>query len=201
MHSNFRKRHVYAREGFRKGELGGISGYKPQDPNVRKLEPEGLNATCLNKINEANTLEGAISQMQSNAEKQMNPWRSKTAMTTADIQIRKKVVRFEDLNLLEKRAIKQEGPAAAPVGGERRGGLAHDAGIADRERRHCVRGLGRRAGGAEYQGSDHSRRILESFTSERYIRIRRTSSTRQRTASTQSIQEKRFSIFSASLNR
>ena len=76
-------------EGFNKGEFKGASGYKPKDPRVLKLEPEDLNAACLNEIEDVNTMEGAISQMQSNANArgEMNPWRSKTGTTELDIEM------------------------------------------------------------------------------------------------------------------
>jgi hypothetical protein len=75
-----------AREGFSKGEFRGASGYKPKDPLVLKLEPEDLNDQCLNEIVDVNTLEGAISQMQSNANGG-NPWRSRTGTTALDIEM------------------------------------------------------------------------------------------------------------------
>lgn len=75
-------------EGFTKGEFRGASGYKPRDPRVLKLEPEDLNATCLNEIEDVNTMEGAISQMQSNAHAEGgNPWRSQTGTTELDIEM------------------------------------------------------------------------------------------------------------------
>ena len=76
-----------AQEGFSKGEFRGASGYKPRDPNVLKLEPEDLNAACLNEIEDVNTMEGAILQMQSNTNNQGNPWRSKTGTTELDIEM------------------------------------------------------------------------------------------------------------------
>ena len=76
-----------AQEGFSKGEFRGASGYKPQDPRVLKLEPEDLNARCLNEIEDVNTMEGAIKQMQSNSQEQSNPWRSKTGTTELDIEM------------------------------------------------------------------------------------------------------------------
>ncbi len=51
-----------------------------------KLEPEDLNDQCLNEIEDVNTLEGAISQMQSNANGR-NPWSSKTGTTELDIEM------------------------------------------------------------------------------------------------------------------
>lgn len=75
-----------AREGFSKGEFRGASGYKPKDPRVLKLEPEDLNDQCLNEIEDVNTLEGAVTQMQSNVNER-NPWRSKTGTTELDIEM------------------------------------------------------------------------------------------------------------------
>jgi len=101
------------KEGFSKGEFRGASGYKPKDARVYKLEPEDLNEECLNEIEDVNTLDGAISQMQSNAnESSTNPWRSKTGTTEMDIEMfRNKAVKFEnislggliDLDILEKK--------------------------------------------------------------------------------------------------
>ena len=51
-----------------------------------KLEPEDLNDQCLNEIEDVNTLEGAIPQMQSNVNER-NPWRSKTGTTELDIEM------------------------------------------------------------------------------------------------------------------
>jgi len=117
-----------AKEGFSKGEFRGASGYKPKDPRVLKLEPEDLNAACLNEIEDVNTMEGAIEQMQSNADrtKEMNPcmnpsW-SKSGTTELDIEMfRKKAVKFEeltlgdiiDLDLLEKRCTTDKDDAVA----------------------------------------------------------------------------------------
>ena len=55
-----------------------------------KLEPEDLNKACLDEIEDVNTTEGAIQQMQSNAnskEKDKNSWRSKTGTTDLDIEM------------------------------------------------------------------------------------------------------------------
>lgn len=73
-------------EGFSKGEFRGASGYKPKDPRVLKLEPEDLNEQCLNEIEDVNTLEGAISQMQSKA-KERNSFRSKMGTTALDVEM------------------------------------------------------------------------------------------------------------------
>jgi len=76
-------------DGFNKGEFRGASGYKCQNPRVLKLEPEDLNAACLNEIEDVNTMEGAILQMQSNANgrDEKNPWRSQTGTTEVDIEM------------------------------------------------------------------------------------------------------------------
>ena len=78
-----------AEEGFAKGEFRGASGYKPQDPRVLMLEPEDLPDSCLNEIEDVNTMEGAIEQMQSNARKDMsnNAFRSNTGTTDMDIEM------------------------------------------------------------------------------------------------------------------
>ena len=75
--------------GYNKGEFRGASGYKPQDPRVLKLEPEDLNKACLDEIEDVNTMEGAIEQMQSNARKDMsnNAFRSNTGTTDMDIEM------------------------------------------------------------------------------------------------------------------
>jgi hypothetical protein len=56
---------------------------------VLKLEPEDLNAQCLNEIEDLNTVEGAIAQMQANANcgTERNSWRSKTGTTDLDIEM------------------------------------------------------------------------------------------------------------------
>ncbi len=51
-----------------------------------KLEPEDLNEQCLNEIEDVNTLEGAISQMQSKA-KERNSFRSKMGTTALDVEM------------------------------------------------------------------------------------------------------------------
>jgi hypothetical protein len=51
---------------------------------VLKLEPEDLNEQYLKEIEDVNTVEGAILQMQSNA-KERNPW--KTGTTELDIEM------------------------------------------------------------------------------------------------------------------
>ena len=78
-----------AEEGFARGEFRGASGYKPQDPRVLMLEPEDLPDSCLNEIEDVNTMEGAIEQMQSNARKDMssNAFRSNTGTTDMDIEM------------------------------------------------------------------------------------------------------------------
>jgi hypothetical protein len=56
---------------------------------VLKLEPEDLNAQCLSEIEDLNTIEGAIEQMQANANcgKECKFWRSKTGTTELDIEM------------------------------------------------------------------------------------------------------------------
>jgi len=76
-------------DGFSRGEFRGASGYKPRDLRVLKLEPEDLNAQCLSEIEDLNTIEGAIEQMQANANcgKECKFWRSKTGTTELDIEM------------------------------------------------------------------------------------------------------------------
>ena len=56
-----------------------------------KLEPEDLNPACLNEIEDVNTMEGAIEQMQNMAKaaerNEVNPWRSKTGISELDIEM------------------------------------------------------------------------------------------------------------------
>ncbi|EED89286.1 hypothetical protein THAPSDRAFT_263996, partial [Thalassiosira pseudonana CCMP1335] len=78
-------------------------GYKATNPNVYKLEPEDLNASCLNEIEDINTIEGAISQMKMNLKlhkDSINQWGSKTGTTEGDIEMfEKKSIKFEEFNL------------------------------------------------------------------------------------------------------
>lgn len=87
-------------DGFNRGEFRGASGYIPSDPNVLKLEPEDLDETCLGEIEDVNTLEGAVAQMQENSSKKSNPWTSKTGTTALDVEMfKKKAIKVEQLTL------------------------------------------------------------------------------------------------------
>lgn len=81
------------------------SGYKAKDTRIYKLEPEDLNPTCLNEIEDINTTEGAISQMirLKSHQEACNQWGSKTGTTQDDIEMfEKKCTKFEELTLGSK---------------------------------------------------------------------------------------------------
>ena len=85
-------------DGFNRGEFRGASGYIPSDPNVLKLEPEDLNESGLHEIEDVNTLEGAVAQMQENSSKKSNPWMSKTGTTALDVEMfKKKAMKVEQV--------------------------------------------------------------------------------------------------------
>jgi len=106
-------------EGFSKGEFRGASGYKTRNSHVYKLEPEDLDDSDLNEIEDINSLAGAISQMRANSDahkKCFNNWGSKTGTTDDDIEMfEKKSMKFESLSLgdridfekLEKKHIRE----------------------------------------------------------------------------------------------
>ena len=81
------------------------SGYKAKDTRIYKLEPEDLNTSSLKEIEDINTTEGAIYQMnrlKSHQEKS-NQWGSKTGTTEEDIEMfEKKCTRFEEVTLGDK---------------------------------------------------------------------------------------------------
>ena len=79
-----------------------------------KLEPEDLDNSNLNEIEDINTLQGAVSQMASNSKGGLTSWRSRTGTTADDIEmLQKKSVKCEerdlggliDLGKLEKNCI------------------------------------------------------------------------------------------------
>jgi hypothetical protein len=94
-------------------------GYKAKDTRIYKLEPEDLNPTCLKEIEDINTTEGAITQMNrlKSHQESCNQWGSKTGTTADDIEMfEKKCTKFEeltlgdkiDLKLLERNYIKEK---------------------------------------------------------------------------------------------
>ena len=104
-------------EGWNKGEFRGASGYKCTNAKVYKLEPEDLDNSNLNEIEDINTLEGQVSQMTSNSKRELNPWRSRTGTTLDDIEmLKKKSVEREqrdlggliDLDKLEENCILED---------------------------------------------------------------------------------------------
>ena len=104
-------------EGWNKGEFRGASGYKCPNAKIYKLEPEDLDNSNLNEIEDINTLQGAVSQMASNSKQELTSWRSKTGTTSDDIEmLKKKSVKCEerdlggliDLEKLEKNCIRDD---------------------------------------------------------------------------------------------
>lgn len=94
-------------------------GYKAKDTRIYKLEPEDLTPTSLKEIEDINTTQGAISQMNrlKSHEEKSNQWGSKTGITEEDIEMfEKKCTKFEeialgtkiDLKALEKNYIKEK---------------------------------------------------------------------------------------------
>ena len=104
-------------EGWNKGEFRGASGYKCFNTKIYKLEPEDLDNSNLNEIEDINTLQGAVSQMTSNSKQESSSWRSKTGTTSDDIEmLQKKSVKCEerdlggliDLEKLEENCIRED---------------------------------------------------------------------------------------------
>ncbi len=104
-------------EGFHKGEFRGSNGYKCPNAKIYKLEPEDLDNSNLNEIEDINTLEGQVSQMEFNSNQVLTSWRGRTGTTSEDIEmLQKKSVKCEerdlggliDLKKLEKNCIRED---------------------------------------------------------------------------------------------
>eukprot|EP00562_Extubocellulus_spinifer_P008772 CAMPEP_0178490870 /NCGR_PEP_ID=MMETSP0696-20121128/11113_1 /TAXON_ID=265572 /ORGANISM="Extubocellulus spinifer, Strain CCMP396" /LENGTH=2342 /DNA_ID=CAMNT_0020118713 /DNA_START=453 /DNA_END=7481 /DNA_ORIENTATION=- len=108
-------------EGFSKGEFRGSSGYK-MDSNVANLDVEDLDQSDINEIEDINTLEGTLAQLEhisnrNSADDRQCRW-SKTDLTAGDISnMRKRALRRDDEELarlhidiqtLERRGLKEE---------------------------------------------------------------------------------------------
>ncbi len=127
-----------------------IEGYKNQNSNVYKLEPEDLDDADLNEIEDINSLAGAISQMRANSDahkKRLDHWGSKTGATDDDIEMfEKKSMKFESLSLgdridfetLEMKCIREVDDATVE---KKAASGVRDENIRICKREHCLRSM------------------------------------------------------------